>query len=124
MKIGEFIKEVKSTKDTVRHYEEVGMIQPDWQNNRRIYTEKDIQDFHAIKEMQKLGLSLKEIHLVFEIKRNNGCGSSELLAEITEKMVEKQQQILIEERTLKRKKDGIKEMLELLSGITAYEKKN
>ncbi|GGB45997.1 hypothetical protein GCM10011409_24430 [Lentibacillus populi] len=89
MKIGAFVKAVEATKDTVRHYEEWGMIKPAWSNNRRIYEEKDIQDFYAIKEMQGLGMTLKEIRLMFDIKRNHGCGSPELLAGMMKKVQEK-----------------------------------
>lgn len=69
MKIGEFIESVQSTKDTVRHYEDIGLLQPAWENKRRIYGEKEINDFHAIKEMQALNMSLKEIQVIFEIKK-------------------------------------------------------
>ncbi|MGY0694643.1 MerR family transcriptional regulator [Virgibacillus sp. FSP13] len=119
MKIGAFIKAVETTKDTVRHYEELGMIQPRWDHNRRIYVEKDIQDFHAIKEMQELGMSLKEIQFMFEIKRKKGCGSPELLAGITEKMQARQRQLLEEEQAIKHRKEQVKEMLAVLSHLNA-----
>ena len=37
MRIGEFIKLVQTTKDTVRHYEELDLIRPDWKNGTRDY---------------------------------------------------------------------------------------
>ncbi|WP_404450668.1 MerR family transcriptional regulator [Virgibacillus necropolis] len=70
-----FIEKVQTTKDTVRHYEELNLLEPSWSNKRRIYGEKDIGDFEAIKEMQALDLSLREIQMMFEVKRSNGCGS-------------------------------------------------
>ncbi|MEN1966568.1 MerR family transcriptional regulator [Lentibacillus sp. N15] len=122
MQIGEFIKTVETTKDTVRYYEELGMICPSWQNNRRIYAPKDIQDFQAIKEMQAFGLSLKEVQGVFGLKRSNGCGSPELLGSITEKLQEQQRQLQQEEQELKYKQEQIGEMLDMLRFVETERK--
>lgn len=118
MKIGAFIKAVKTTKDTVRYYGKLGMIQLTWIHNRRIYAKKDVQDFDAIKEMQELGMSLREIQLMSEIKRNNGCGSLQLLAEVMEKMQEKQKQLRIKEQTIKHRKEQVGKILAALNGLT------
>lgn len=79
MQIGEFVKLVKTTKDTVRHYEDFGLITPEWINSRREYKEKDILDFQVILELKLLGLSLRDIQLLFEVKKAVGCGDKRLI---------------------------------------------
>lgn len=80
MRISEFIKLIQTTKDTVRHYEELDLIRPEWKNGMRDYASEDLKDFHAIKEMQSMGLALKDIQSIFDIKRSDGCGSGQLIA--------------------------------------------
>ncbi|GGH85612.1 DNA-binding transcriptional MerR regulator [Pullulanibacillus pueri] len=82
MKIGPFIERLKTTKDTVRHYEHLGLLAPTWDGRFKDYTEKEINDFEAIKEMQALGLALTDIQTLFQVKRNQGCGSAELLTSV------------------------------------------
>lgn len=117
MKIGEFIEKVQTTKDTVRHYEELELIKPSWYSKRRIYGEKNVQDFEAIKEMQALGMNLKEIQIMFEVKRSNGCGSPQLLIGIIDKMKEKRHQVELEEQAIKYKKEQIIEMIGTLETL-------
>lgn len=123
MKIGKFINKVQTTKDTVRHYEKVGLLKPVWDNTHRIYGEKEINDFHAIKEMQALDMSLKEIQVIFEVKQSNGCGSTELLDEVIQTMVEKQQHLMLEEKTIRHKKEQITGMLNVLMEVNQKGKK-
>ena len=82
MKIGAFIECVKTTKDTVRHYEELGLLTPRWLGKFKDYSEKDVTDFEVIKEMQALGLNLAHIQQIFQLKRGFGCSSAELLGGI------------------------------------------
>lgn len=117
MKIGQFIKVVQSTKDTIRHYEALNLIQPEWQNNRRIYNQQEVDNFYALKEMQSLGMSLKEIQVMFDMKRTNGCGSSQLLKTITEKLLEKRMEYLKEEDVIKKKRTQIEEMVDVLKSF-------
>lgn len=114
MKIAQFLEAVQTTKDTVRHYEVLGLLHPEWISKRRIYSEREISDFQAIKEMQALDLSLKEIQVIFQMKRNNGCGSRELLEEVIQTMDVKQRQLIVEEQVIKNKKEQISELLAVL----------
>jgi len=79
MRIGEFAARVGTTKDTIRHYEDLTLIQPQWLNRYKHYSVKDELDFHAIQEMKSVGMTLGDIQLVFELKRQTGCGTAELL---------------------------------------------
>ncbi|HLQ70971.1 MAG TPA: MerR family transcriptional regulator [Bacillota bacterium] len=118
MKISEFISRVDTTKDTVRHYEALGLLQPIvLPNGRRDYGEKDVMDFQAIKEMQALDMTLKEIQVMFEVKRTKGCGSTELLGGVLHTMEEKMAATVEAEKRLVEKRKQMKEMIGVLREV-------
>lgn len=117
MRIGEFIKLVQTTKDTVRHYEELDLIRPEWKNGTRDYAPKDLKDFHAIKEMQSMGLALKDIQSIFDIKRSGGCGSAQLIAGVLGSLNNELDVIYEAEKELKKKKSMIQGMMEELERL-------
>lgn len=118
MKIGMFINRVGTTKDTVRHYEELKLIQPIIsENGRREYEEKDVLDFQAIKDMQALDMTLKEICVMFEVKRTNGCGSAELLTEVIRTMEEKVTATIAAEKSLTQKREEMEQLIGVLRGV-------
>ncbi len=86
MKIGEFLEKIQSTKDTIRYYEELSLIEPLTKGDKRDYTEKDMNDFYIIKEMESLGLTIREIQTIFHIKRSAGFHSPSLLQDIQDKI--------------------------------------
>lgn len=118
MRIGEFIKQIKTTKDTVRHYEEFDLIRPGWTNGTRNYSAQDLNDFYAIKEMQSMGLSLKEIRAIFEIKRNDGCGSAQLIAGVLSSLDNELGLIYEAEEELKKKKFLVQGMMKNLEKLS------
>ena len=79
MHIGEFVEKIQSSRDTVRYYEELNLIDPIRNGDKRYYTKKDIHDFHTIKELQAIGLSIREIQTIFNLKRYAGFHSDSLL---------------------------------------------
>lgn len=88
MKISKFIEVVCTTKDTVRHYEELGILNPvRKEKNARDYLEKDVEDFKVIKELQSLGFTLKDIQIIFQIKRETKCNSNELISTVLLKLI-------------------------------------
>ncbi|SET64684.1 DNA-binding transcriptional regulator, MerR family [Oceanobacillus limi] len=117
MRIGEFIQVVHSTKDTVRHYEELGLIVPKRDSSYRSYQQKDVQDFQAIKEMQSLGLTLKEVQTFFEMKRTNGCGSDQLLQGVKLKLEKKRLEIQEQEKELKNKRLQVEGLISSLDRL-------
>lgn len=117
MRIDEFIKLVQTTKDTVRHYEELDLIRPNWINGTRYYSPKDLKDFHAIKEMQSMGLVLKEIQSIFEIKRSGGCGSPQLIVGVIGSLNNELGVLYEAEKELKKKKLMIQGMVEELEKL-------
>lgn len=121
MRIGQFIKEASTTKDTVRHYEDLHLLKPSISNSRREYGKKELEDFMAIKEMQELGLSLKEIQAIFQVKENMGCGSPELVTEVLRSLQDKEKILLEEEKRLRIKREKI---TALYNGLSFEDRKS
>ncbi|ETT88060.1 MerR family transcriptional regulator [Viridibacillus sp. FSL R5-0477] len=111
LKISEFIKKVNTTKDTIRHYEELDLVKPKWTNGIRDYSIKDISDFHAIKEMQLIGFTLKDVQEIFNIKRTDGCGSEKLIQGLLKSLDQELEFVLKEEQELQYKKNKIRTMM-------------
>ncbi|HWI48764.1 MAG TPA: MerR family transcriptional regulator [Rummeliibacillus sp.] len=86
MKIGEFVEKIQSTKDTIRFYEELNLIDPIRKGDKREYTEKDMHDFYIIKEMESLGLTIREIQTIFHLKRSAGFHSPSLLQDAQDRL--------------------------------------
>ncbi|PKR83705.1 hypothetical protein CWO92_18150 [Heyndrickxia camelliae] len=61
VRIGEYIKVLNTTKDTVRYYEDLELLTPKWNGNRKDYGEKEIQDYEVIMEFKSFGLSLNAV---------------------------------------------------------------
>ncbi|MEK5480722.1 MerR family transcriptional regulator [Viridibacillus sp. FSL R5-0888] len=111
LKISEFIKQVNTTKDTIRHYEELDLVKPKWTNGIRDYSIKDISDFHAIKEMQLIGFTLKDVQEIFNIKQTDGCGSEKLIQGLLKSLDQELEFVLKEEQELQYKKNKITTMM-------------
>lgn len=64
MKIGEIALKTGVSRDTVRLYEKLGLLghvsRPHEYNNYKEYGEENVYRIHMIKEMQRIGLKLKE----------------------------------------------------------------
>lgn len=89
MRSGEFVRLLDTTFDTVRHYEELGLLYPNRENGQRRYSEKDVQAFQAVREFKELGMTLDEIRVMFELKITQGCGSDHLLAAVMDQFAAK-----------------------------------
>ena len=86
MLISEFARATGLTRDTVRFYARLGLLQP--QTNGKggrhpygVFTDKDIQAAEVIRIAQSLGMSLKEI-AAFNEERRKGHLTSERRVEI------------------------------------------
>lgn len=67
LKSGEFAKLCRTTKETLRHYERVGILRPVLQedNGYKKYSFVQIADFSLITALRSTGLSLSEIKKIF-----------------------------------------------------------
>ncbi len=75
MKIGELSKRTGVSRDTIRHYEKLGMLSDisrpfEW-NNYKNYGEENIKRIQVIKYFQKFSFKLKEIGEVFDQRDAN-----------------------------------------------------
>lgn len=63
MYAGKFAQACQTTKDTLRHYDEIGLLKPTAvnENGYKIYAASQIIDFLAIASLQEAGFSLEEI---------------------------------------------------------------
>lgn len=111
MKIGEFVKVCGTTKDTVRHYEDLALIHPIKPSFYKIYGQRELDDFRTIKEMQSLGLSLKTVKKLFEMKSENGCGSQMLIDHVSKELLIQQVALEAEETKIRKKRKAIETLI-------------
>lgn len=73
MKIGQFVTEMKTTKETVRYYIDEQLLTPKKIQGRYNFTEVELNDFRNIRELREIGLSIR---IIKEIKKNKEyCGT-------------------------------------------------
>jgi len=107
MKIGEFAICTGLSKDTIRYYEKMNLLQPEIKNKHRYYNKKDIDIVEAILKLKQTGLSLQEIKMLFDwsgnIDQNKKLTKEEIqnLLEIKVIFQEKYEQMLQREHQLK-----------------------
>lgn len=103
MQIGEIAKQSGFSKDTLRYYEKIGLIQLTKQqrgaNNYRIYDGRILQELGLIKKLKNVGFTLNEIK---DLKRMDvldmiSCGTvgplvKEKLTKIEEQLAELKEQ--------------------------------
>jgi len=74
MYIGELSKQTGFSKDTIRWYEKIGLIQLDKQsrgeNNYRNYTPKILARLIIIKQLKLLGFTLKDIETLLKLNKH------------------------------------------------------
>lgn len=107
MKIGEFAICTGLSKDTIRYYEKMNLLQPEIKNKHRNYNKKDIDTVEAILKLKQTGFSLQEIKMLFDwsgnIDQNKKLTNEEIqnLLEIKVIFQEKYEQMLQREHQLK-----------------------
>lgn len=117
MKISEFVNKLKTTKETVRHYEDIKLLTPLRHNNRREYGEKEILQFEVIMELKAMGMSLKDIQLLFELKEALGCGDHALLRDVTLILSQHLNSLQQEEEILRQRRLRLQEQLEQINRV-------
>ncbi|GIN85208.1 hypothetical protein J6TS2_15940 [Heyndrickxia sporothermodurans] len=114
MRIGEFLKIVNATKDTVRHYEDLGLLEPKWEKTRKNYEEKEVKDYQTIIELKKMGFSLKDIQLIFQLKKTLGCGNKDLVYNVYTQLNEHLSTLKKEEWALQNRRKMLEHEIEQL----------
>lgn len=82
------------TTETLRHYDRIGLLTPDFINeyNVRYYSVLKYEKLGTIKELKQLGMSLKEIKTYFE---NRNYETSKELLETQNKLIQNQLKSLL-----------------------------
>lgn len=76
-RIGDFSKMSKTTIKTLRYYDEVGLLKPEFvdiETNYRFYTTNQLVTLHRIQSLRQIGLSIDETKLIL-----SGHNSSTIL---------------------------------------------
>lgn len=64
--IGEIAEQFGVTTKTLRHYEKIGLIDPQRSDNGyRLYSADDVERLRRIRQLQAFGLSLRQIKAIF-----------------------------------------------------------
>jgi len=95
MKIGRLANITGLTKDTIRYYEDIGLIpEPDRRpSGYRKYNDKYIELLLFIKETKKLGFTLNEIDTLLNMKFSDGTTTGEIKQFFEEKIDEVEHKI-------------------------------
>lgn len=117
MRIGEFITLTGTTKDTIRHYEDLDLILSMGPEGKRIYTEKHLADFYAIQELKGYGVKLRDIQAIFKLKRNYGCGHEELIKEVSDSLDLQLEGLRKEELELRNRISKLEELVQQINQI-------
>ena len=70
VKIGEFADLTGISKDTIRYYEKIGLLEPEIKNKHRNYNDNDVILINTIIKLKQTGFSLLEIKLLFDWSKN------------------------------------------------------
>lgn len=88
MKIGEFAACTGCSKDTIRYYEKMGLLQPNIVNKQRDYDAGHVEVMDVTRKLKQAGFTLQEIKLLFE-----WLGNMERDTRLTEEEIQKLQQV-------------------------------
>lgn len=112
--IGALAKEANTTKDTVRHYDALGLLKSrKRQAGSRLYTEfhpECVERIELIKSSQVVGFTLNEIRESFDDFYNGRIGLDEQLAFVQKKL----DQVLKQQANTNIMVDLLKERIEAL----------
>ncbi len=98
--ISDLAKEFDVTPRTLRFYEEKGLISPSRDGQTRSYSSADRTRLRLILRGKRLGLTLEESAEIINMY-DAGAGSKKQIQTLIEKIREKQQQLLEQQKELK-----------------------
>lgn len=120
MYLKEFIQKENTTRDTVRHYIYLNLLNPGRKGRNYWFTENECDIFEAVKEFQDLGFSLQEIK---EIKKlhDESCSTEKQRKQNLKLIVEKITTISAKINKLKMQKKVLEEVGEILQKKSTIE---
>lgn len=89
MRSGELMQQASISRDTLRHYTKCGFLTPqiDPHNGYKNYAQEDVELIHFIKNAQKIGFTLAEIHTMTGHMDTAECKHQSLLPYLYEQRV-------------------------------------
>ena len=120
MYLKEFIQKENTTRDTVRHYIYLNLLNPARKGRNYWFTENECDIFEAVKEFQDLGFSLQEIK---EIKKlhDESCSTEKQRKQNLKLIAEKITIISAKINKLKMQKKVLEEVGEILQKKSTIE---
>jgi MerR family mercuric resistance operon transcriptional regulator len=93
--IGQLAKSVGVPISTVRFYERIGLLKPDFRTggNYRGYTAASLDRLRFVRSAQATGLSLEDIEALFELTRSTGTPCDEVLSLMRRRLIEIRERI-------------------------------
>ncbi len=114
MKIGKIAEMTGITRDTIRLYEQMGLVKnvtrPHEYNNYKEYGEENVERIRLILMMKKFGMTLKECKMVLDKIEDNSYDLDFQQSFVKQKINEIDQQI----KELKQLKGALKEHIDQL----------
>jgi len=124
MKISEFAICTGISKDTIRYYEKINLLQPKIKNNYREYNEHHIEIIRIILKLKQSGFLLQEIKLLFAWTENTNQHNELTKVEIDnllqlkrlfqnkyEQIVQKEKEIIQIKQVLERANSKLEQLL-------------
>lgn len=112
LQIGEVAQLFDVTTKTIRHYEKLGLLNPGRaENDYRIYTPEDVFTIQRIRQLQSLGLSLKQIKKILSQEEDTQLWSTVLETLLHETQHEIEQLQTRQKRLQELLEDGVSEAL-------------
>lgn len=95
MYAGEVIKKTNISRDALRHYVDIGLLEPkeDPRNSYKVYKQQDIKAIEFISSASKLGFSLRQIKNLSRRMNEATCKHKSLLPELEGQVQEVRQKI-------------------------------
>ncbi|MBI0110847.1 MerR family transcriptional regulator [Lactobacillus sp. W8093] len=120
MYLKEFIQKENTTRDTVRHYIYLNLLNPARKGRNYWFTENECDIFETVKEFQDLGFSLQEIK---EIKKlhDESCSTEKQRKQNLKLIAEKITTISAKINKLKMQKKVLEEVGEILQKKSTIE---
>jgi len=98
MQIGEIAKQSGFSKDTLRYYEKIGLIQLDkkqrGKNNYRFYDDSVLKKLDTIKNLKRVGFTLTEIKNLFRMGELDMVSCQSIGRIVQPKLIKIEQEIL------------------------------
>lgn len=111
MTIGKLAKRAEVSADTLRFYEDEGLLMPAKKSGTgyRFYGEDAVRRLHFIKHAQQCGMTLSEIRQLLELKANDRSCCSDVRGLAIRKKLQLEQKI----RTMNAMSQALNELIEI-----------